>query len=67
MEKSSDLIENLHKKKKTPFRVVVYATGLAGLKTQKSRTKHSFVKTGVLKLTTHQIWDRNGPKIYLDA
>ena len=54
MEKSSDLIEDLHRKK-TPFRVVAYATGLAGLKMQKSRTKHSFVKTGVLKLTTHQI------------
>ena len=28
---------------------------LAGLKTYKSRTKCSFVKTGVLRLTTHQI------------
>ena len=27
---------------------------LAGLKTQKSRTKCSFVKIGVLRLTTHQ-------------
>ena len=39
---------------------------LAGLKTQKSRTKCSFVKTVVLKLTTLQIQDRNGQMINLD-
>ena len=40
---------------------------LAGLKTQKSRTECRFVKTGVLRLTTHQIWDQNGPTVNLDA
>ena len=40
---------------------------LAVLKTQKSRTKCSFVKTGVQRLTTHQIWDQNGPIVNLDA
>ena len=37
------------------------------LKRQKSRTKCSFVKTGVLRLTTHQIWDQNGPTVNFDA
>ena len=40
---------------------------LAILKTQKSRTECRFVKTGVLRLTTHQIWDQNGPTVNLDA
>ena len=40
---------------------------LAILKTQKSRTECRFVKTGVLRLTTHQIWDQNRPTVNLDA
>ena len=45
---------------------------LAGFKTQKSKTKCSFVKTGVLRLTTHQTgwdgkWDWNGAIMNLDA
>ena len=54
--------------KKTPFRIV--ASSLLQpccLKTRRTRTKCGFVKVGVLKLTMHQIWDRNGPMINLDA
>ena len=54
--------------KKTPFCIVASSLlQLCCLKTQNSRTNCSFLKIGVLKFTTHQIWDRNGPMINLDA
>ena len=51
VEKSSDLIENLNQKRLYSASLQMLHS-LAGLKTQKSRTKCSFVNTGVSRLTT---------------
>ena len=56
--------KNLDKKKTPWFVRIYYITWL--VKTQKSKTKCSFVKIVVLKLAM-VIWDRNGPIINLDA
>ena len=51
-------------KKRLHCLCVYYITWL--VKTQKSKTKCSFIEIVVLKLTI-VIWDRNGPIIILDA